>query len=266
MKNYLFLCVFAIAAIFTACENKIEILPVSQGANYMPLKKGKYLIYDVDSTVYDVLSETDHTVDTTSGKVSFQLKELIADTLKDARGRQSYKIERYRRATAADEWLLKDVWYVTQDGNSIERVEENQRFVKLVLPISGGTFFNSAKYLDPYAEITIGNETIKQAYLQWGTDTIYTKIDKPATVLNRTFDSTVTVTYVKNKDQIVDHRYYSEIYARNVGMIYKRFELTATTCTPCEGAGCITCPKVNAPWSVKSEKGFFMTMRLREYN
>ena len=254
MKNYLLLVVFALCAI--GCENKTEIVPFEQGANFLPLKKGKYLIYDVDSTVYDVLDPMFHTVDTTTGKVSFQLKEVIADTLKDARGRLSYKIERYRRATATDEWLLKDVWYATRDGNTIERVEENQRFVKLVLPITASTVFNSAKYLDPYTDLTIGNETIRQAYLQW--ESKYTDIDKPATVLNRAYDSTMTVTYVKNTDKVIDHRYYYEIYARNVGMIYKRFELTSTTCNDC--------PKAQLPWSVKSEKGFFLTMRLREFN
>ena len=247
-------CIFAVGA----CVNKTEDLPLNTGANFFPLKKGKYIVYDVDSITYDLLNQANHTVDTDTA--SFQVKELVADTLKDAQGRPSYKMEYYTRKDAAAPWVIRKVWLATRTAATAERVEDNQRFVKLTFPIQSTTSWNSARHLDSTTELTVRGETIAKIYENWKSR--YSNIDKKHTQGTKTFDSTLTVVHT-NYEVLTNKRYYKEIYARNVGLVYKRFELMDTQC----GTGdTSTCPRSGRSFYERAEKGFVLEMRLKEFN
>jgi hypothetical protein len=245
-------CIFAVGA----CVNKTEDLPLNTGQNFFPLKKGKYIVYDVDSITYDLLNAGQHTVDTDTA--SFQVKELVADTLKDAQGRPSYKIEYYTRKDASHTWLIRKVWFATRTDAGAERIEDNQRFVKLTFPIQNNTHWSCVRHLDSATNLTIRSETLGKVYENWRS--AYSNIDKPHTQGTKTFDSTLTVVHT-DFDAKTNKRYYKEIYARNVGLVYKRFEILETQCLDP-----VTCSRANASWRERAEKGFVLEMRLKEFN
>jgi hypothetical protein len=248
-------CIFAVGA----CVNKTENLPLNTGQNFFPLKKGKYIVYDVDSITYDLLNQANHTVDIDT--VSFQVKELVADTLKDAQGRPSFKVEYYTRKDASKPWLIRKVWFATRTDISAERIEENQRFVKLTFPIQNTTSWNSARHLDPATSLTVRSETIDKVYDGW--KSAYSDIDKKHTQGTKTFDSTLTVVHTNN-EVLTNKRYYKEIYARNVGLVYKRLELMDTQCGVANDVN--PCTRSGRSFYERAEKGFVLEMRLKEFN
>jgi hypothetical protein len=267
-KNLFFLCAIALVCGVISCVEKVEEFPLNYGYNYFPLKKGKYIVYDVDSVTYDILPQGAHNV--AIDTVSFQVKELVADTLRDAQGRPSFKLEYYTRKNATQPWTVRKVWFATRTDQNAERVEDNLRFVKLSFPIiepskpgkKDGSRWNGAKYIDPLTQVVIKNETLDKPFDDWESE--YSNVDKQYTQGNRTFDSTLTVTHVDLKDDISNKVFYKEVYGRNIGLIYKRLEMLSTQCGLDEQTN--PCSKKNASWYVRAEKGFVLEMRLKELN
>ena len=116
-----FFMAFLVVAGSSSCKKEKDP-DIDMGYNYFPDQVGKYVVYDVDSFYY---YNTPTIVDT----FKFQLKELVADTLKDARGRASFKIERYIRANSTEPWL-PDVKISRRNARSAQLALEDMLVVK----------------------------------------------------------------------------------------------------------------------------------------
>jgi len=193
---------FLALSLFTACK-KDASTTVDFGYNYVPLIKGNYVIYDVDSIYFDDFTKTSDTS-------KFQLKEQIGDAFIDLTGNSSYEYKRYKRYYAPNvdintiAWTLTDVWYVSKLKDRYERVEESYRYSRLKFPVLNETSW------DGNAFNNIG---------EW--KYVLQKVDTKAKVGNTTFDSTATVIQ-RDQESKISKQYYKEIFARNVGLIYKR--------------------------------------------
>ena len=172
------------------------------GYSYFPNTVGRYVVYDVDSVVYD-----DFLQDTLYYK--FRIKEKAESVYADNSGRPTIRLERYRKMYDANKsydsipWTLKDIWAENRTATAAEKVEENIRYVKLIFPVEKGATWNGNSF---------------NTFSEWKYK--YTTVDKPAVYGNLNFDSTVFVTQTDYQD-LIQKKYYVEVYARNVGMIYK---------------------------------------------
>lgn len=105
--------------------------------DYYPLNIGNYHTYLVDSIFYDDFNAKSDTF-------QYQLKEMITDTFFDEEEQLNYRLERFYKYKTKNEsfdtipWQLKNVWFITKTGNTIQRVEENYRYVTLTNPIKDG--------------------------------------------------------------------------------------------------------------------------------
>ena len=187
-----------------SCKKDEEVKTTNVGYSYAGAEVGRWIIYDVDSTDYNL------------GKAGviqnfkFQIKEVIESEYLDAEGRPALRIERYKRlyndTVPYDSipWVLKDVWSANITNTTFERVEENIRFIKLAFPVKQGKRWN-------------GNA--KNTEDEW--DYEYMDTDQRRSFGNLSFDSTL---WVQQKlDSSLVHKIDSlEIYAKNIGMIYKK--------------------------------------------
>lgn len=175
---------------------------VDLGLNYFPANVGHYVVYEVDSTVYD---DFNHDTDV----YRYQVKELIESEFTDNEGRPALRIERWIKnyndtiPYSSMPWTLSRVWYAVRTLNQAERVEENIRYIRLVFPVKENTTWNGN------AQNTIG---------EW--DYEYENVDEAFHAGNTHFDSTLTVIQ-KNDINLLEHRFYRERYARNIGLIEK---------------------------------------------
>lgn len=189
------------AALAVSCK-KDQSAQQDAGYSYFPDQIGHYCIYEVDSTVYD-----DFNHDTVVYR--YQVKEVVESYFTDNEGRQAMRIERYKRpyidTIPYDQlpWTISRVWSFVRTASAAEKVEEDQRFVRLTFVPREG------KKWDGNAYNTIG-----------GWEYEYESVDMPYSVNTLNFDSTLQVIQ-KDETNFLQRRYYSERYARHVGMIEK---------------------------------------------
>ena len=200
MKQLTLLTLLVITCCLFACKKEKSIEELDLGYAYFPNETGRYVIYQVDSISYNDFF-TPVRIDT----AHFQLKELIESHFTDNEGRECERIERYVRKNDSLPWVLRDVWYQTKTPVRAEKVEENVRFIKLIFPITSTQKWNGNAYN------TIGNY-----------EYAYKNIDAKKTINGIKFDSTITVNQQLDSN-LIEKKYQVEIFAKNIGMVYKRF-------------------------------------------
>lgn len=195
------LIILSILTILVSCKKDTEV--IDPGYAYFPDETGQYVIYEGDSIQYNDDLKAQH--DT----FRFMVKEVIESIYQDNEGRPTLRIERYVKMKndtipySAMQWTLADVWSANRTSTSAERVEENQRFVKLVFPIRAKKTWNGNSYNTQEA---------------WEYE--YTSVHEAGTVNGRTFDSIATVLQ-RDESNLVERTFAQEKYAKNVGLVYK---------------------------------------------
>lgn len=204
MKTEKYVCLFfLILLVIVSCKKDAPVTQPDYGYNYFPTDIKKYVVYDVDSIVHNDFTNT---VDT----FKYQIKEYIESSFIDNSGRNTLRLERYIKnhndtiPYSAISWTLKDVWYTNRTNTTAEKVEENQRYVKLIFPVAAKNKWNGNAYN------TLGEQTYT-----------YDDVNTPRTIGTLSFDSTLFVTQL-NTENLIEKKYYTEIYAKNVGMVYKQ--------------------------------------------
>lgn len=181
-----------------ACKKRETDSPPSIKKDYYQLKTGNYIIYQVDSTVYQV-SDTIY--------AHYQIKEYIDSSYQDLEGRTVYKIIRYYRngnpplPSDSIPWQVKDVWSIFKNEERVEKTEENTVYVKLIYPAKSGLTWNG----------NIKNSLGEQVYK-------YENEGQTATVGNTTFINTVKV-IEKNTINLISYHTEYEIYSEGIGLL-----------------------------------------------
>lgn len=199
-----YIAIAFLVALATACKKKGPETAPDVGYAYAPETIGKYVVYDVDSTVYD-----DFAKDTTYYK--YRIKEKLAETFTDNEGRRAIKliryVKRYDPAKSYDliSWTVKDVWNYTRTNTALEVVEENVRYTKLVFPVKTDVSWN-------------GNARNNEGQMDYK----YLFTGQAHAVNGKVFDEVVGVEQKDDKRKNVIHRqYYIEKYAKDIGLIYR---------------------------------------------
>ncbi len=203
ISNILLFC--SLLFLGLACKKETEE-PPDLGYDYAPITLGKYVVYDVDSTVYD-----DFKKDTTYFK--YRIKEKLEEAFTDNQGRSAIKlvryIKKYNDTVGYDNipWEIKDVWTYTKTNTFLEVMEEDIRFTKLIFPVNDDATWNGN------AQNTIG---------EW--DYTYDYIDKTEVINGNTFDKVLFVIQRKDKNNVLHKEYFVEKYAKNIGLVYKEIK------------------------------------------
>ena len=217
MKKY-FGPALLLTTLLTACTKQNELFTTVSLSDYFPLQVGKYITYNLDSTVFINFGQKDTVI-------KYQIKDSIETQITDNVGRPSYRIVRYIRQNAGQAWTPNNTFMATPTPTSIEFVENNLRFQKLKLPIKDGYSWKGNSFIDTYSL----NSTTK--YLDdW--DYTYDSVGTPLIFPGFQFSSTIKVNQrdeFLGQDpnlpgtQYAERNYSVEKYARNIGLIYKEF-------------------------------------------
>ena len=203
MKKGFFL-IFGLLAVmaFISCKKKKTAEATDIGQAYYPPTIGRYVIYDVDSTVYDELFYK-------AKNSKYQIKEKITEEYTDSQGRPALKLMRYIKKFdslvpySAMPWTIKDVWQVNISNTKTEIVEENIRLVKLIFPVKESSSW------DGNVNNTLGP-----------LDYTYNYVNANETVNGINFANVLQVTQ-KNFPTLISREYYIEKYAKEVGLVYR---------------------------------------------
>ncbi|MBL7698379.1 MAG: hypothetical protein JNK79_09480 [Chitinophagaceae bacterium] len=224
MKKLRGITLIVLAALaFFACKKEDNSISKAQLVEYMPLQPGKYIHYRLDSMRFIDFGQRDTIV-------SYDAKDVIDGELTDNIGRTTYRVIRYLRdisSTSEEDYIARLTYFVTPTGESIEVQEDNLKFQKLRLPVNEGFNWHGNTYLPaaPYYQLyQFSNDEDIQLW-----NYTYEFVDEPVTINDVTYDSTVTVLQVADSsnvpiefpDGLAYRNYWSETYARNIGLVYK---------------------------------------------
>lgn len=202
MKISLFIAISSCLFFFSCAKKKIPQDDSLLGLDYYPTTIGRYVIYDVDSTIYNSLTQ-----DTTVTK--YRIKEKITELFTDNEGQDALRLERfikkYNPIKSYDSiaWAIKEVWMVNANKKSVQVVEGNVRYTKLVFPVQQGANWNGN------AKNTIGEWLYTYEY-----------IDKAETIGSKQLDKVLNVKQ-KNYRTLISYQNYTEKYAKGIGLVYR---------------------------------------------
>jgi len=206
MKNIARLLFISLVVLFFSCKKDKVEAPPDLGYDYYPGTIKSYVVYDVDSIIYNPLGSSNGN-DTVRYK--FQIKEVMDTLITDNQNRPTIKLIRYKKKYSptipysAMTWTLQDVWVANKTSRDAEVVEENIRYTKLAFPASLHGSWNGT-----------AQDSVATTYQ-------YNTFDVPLTLNGNSFTKTAMVMQ-KLDTSAVSYQMDYEQYARGVGLIYKQ--------------------------------------------
>ncbi|MBI1223670.1 MAG: hypothetical protein GC192_00410 [Bacteroidetes bacterium] len=249
MKNLRFPLTLTLFAALTvmACKKTKDDYSTELGLEYFPLEIGKFMEYEVDSTIFDPNGDTSVFYSRTF------VKEEIIDTLSDNNGNVLYKIEHFERTADTLPWVIKKVLSVSIQENQAIRTEDNLRFIKLTFPVKKNANWDGNIHFDEGLIVTVAGETLEM-FKGWKYR--IRQVDEPLSIGNFQFDETATVEEADNEN-LIELRKSSAIYAKGIGLVYRELWILDTQCID----NCI-----GQTWEEKAEKGFILKQTILNHN
>jgi hypothetical protein len=220
MTKY-FIGISFFALLFVSCKKEKDNFASEPIADYLPLQVGKYITYDLDSTVFTRFNQT---LTVRHYQAQYKIEAQTTDNL----GNPGYIINRYLRTDSTQNWAIDNVFTIYLTEKSAEYLQDNLRFIKLVAPITEGFSWKGNSYLayDPYRSYVFANPAFME---DW--NYIYENVNQPLTIDSMNFKNTITVFEVSDSTgnpaipgtEYAEKTYSIEKYAKDIGLIYKEF-------------------------------------------
>jgi hypothetical protein len=229
---------------------------------YTNLHTGKYIIYQLDSLVKVPFNDTAFITR------SYQAKDVVDTIITDNLGRPSWRVFRYLRPVDSNDesaWQPSDTYFITVTRAELEWVENNLRYKKLIYPIKENALWLGNKFINTTPG---GPLDFLDAW-----EYTYTQVGGSFAPFETAIDSTITILQTDQNSGFADdqtplnqdepgYRIYSvEVYAKNIGLIYKKlvhFNFKARTVN---GAG-VPVP----PFPDGNKDGGGVTLRMISHN
>ena len=270
MKSGVFLFFVALATTLCVLSCNDESIPardvsIFNNFDYIPLETGHYVDYVVDSTIYITFGEDSITSTT-------YIREQIGAQIDSTGDAETYELQRFKRSTEADPWILDEVWAIAKTAQSIDRIEGNQRFLNIAFPFSTAVFWDGTSFFDSDASFFISDRIADEMEIySESNDFRYLNFNVPQVINGMTFDSTATILQADNRlsRSITRYRYATETYATGVGLVAKTTEVYDTNCDRCCGSldslsRRNTCLELS--WPRKLERGYKINQRVLDFN
>lgn len=217
MNSFRFIIYALLVAISLGCSKTTETIRSNSIQSYMPLEIGKFIVYNLDSTVYTNLGSKIEVR-------SYQIKDTIQSFTTDNLGRKVYRISRLMRSQIdSNNWLNIYTYNAIADSTRLEIIEANQRYLKLMVPIKEGFSWKGNTYIN-----TISNPEL-QFLNNW--EYRYMDVQKNISINNIGFSNTVsvlqrndTINNPTNKNVFSEINYSKEVFAENIGLVFKEFK------------------------------------------
>ncbi len=248
IKHLFILLIFPIILSIGCGKNETETLP-KLGKEYYPLQIGKAAIYEVDSIIYDPISNGVVKIDT----FKWQVRELLVDTFRDKSNVLNYTIERYLSPRGLQNWKIESVLTAALSDNHALRKENNILYIKFPTTFGAKTNWDGNIYIDPSVKMIIAGETLEFFAKKWVYQVeSYGKSEK---IGDKTYEDVLTVTAQSDAKILTDKRYTLEKYAKGFGLIYREQKILDTQKLD-----------ANIAWEKKAEKGFILTQKAISFN
>jgi hypothetical protein len=215
VKYFLNILVVGVAVVVLSCDSSEEKPPVNN--NYFPLKTGVYQIYDVTEIVYE-LSDPD--------TFHYELKMVVVDSFANSNDGYTYVIHRSKKPEGESSWTYLDTWSAENDTKELVISEENIPYLKLKFPATLGKTWDGNTYNDETVPSSNQHEDLYEIK----------ETGKSLELGDVSLSEYVRVQQEDNQEFIVYFDKRNEIYAVDVGLVYREIEqLQYCTSADCLG-------------------------------
>ena len=222
---------------------KTTINNVYLGKDFYPLEISYWQEYKVDSIVFN-----DFTTPVSVDTFSFILKEEIESTYTDLNGDLNYRIVQSKKNDSTN-YTINHIVSVKPTETNLQKVEHDLRFIKLVFPPKKDKTWNGNIYIDAIDEASL--EFYNPNKYNW--EYTYTDVYHSFEINNLTFDSCITIVQI-DEENLFEKKYSKEIYAKNVGLVYKELLVLETQAPPS-----------NQNFIDRAENGFILKWSIVDY-
>lgn len=248
LVNFSIFIILCLSTLFYSCSEGtvLDDYEFDMGLEYYPLEVGKYLVYQVDSTTFNIEGSGVEILESTT-----YVKEEFVEINFDDQGDTIFVTERYEKKNLADEWVIKDVWSTQKVDLRVEKTAENLKLIKMVFPVQAGSDFNSTLYLDESTTVVVAGETVEM-FKNWATQVL--SVGETDSIGTFNFGEVATISYADDEN-LIEKRFSLEKYARGIGMVYREDCILDTQ--DLDGSKL---------WRDKADKGYILKQTLLEYN
>jgi len=187
--------IICLLLIIAACEDAPSPLEADVGLDYFPLKVGDWKVYDVE--LINIGSDT----------TRYQLMESVVDTFSIMPEEISYILHRFSRSHHELPWELDSAWTARLSGTYAVVVENNVPLAKVQFPVGKGETWDGNTFNNRPEEIFE-----------------IASVDQPFQLEGETFSRSMEIIEKNVFDTLIVKDIQSAVYARRVGLIYKRKE------------------------------------------
>jgi hypothetical protein len=223
---FLFISV-AVGVTVSSCKKTISYQGNLLPNYYISLQVGKYITYRMDSLTFYFYGQNDTIT-------SYLAKDSVEQETVDGTGAKVWLVTRYLSDTTGSFWSPSLTYVVAETNASIDVTEDNFRYVKLAFPMDLGFSWTGNTYLpyNPYQDLFTYSYYNNLTLSDW--NYVYTQVNQPFTVANGTsYDSATTILQVADSTNVpitnptvfAADTYWSETYAKHIGMIYRYTEM-----------------------------------------
>lgn len=207
--------------IMIGCTPEKEEFVSDKISDYQPLAEGKFITYQLDSTVF-----TNFGRNTEVHK--YQEKHVYDAAITDGLGRPSFRVFRFLRDSAGTgPWAPAGSYMVTPLAHTLEVIENNLRFVKLVMPLSQDKSWKANQFLpdEPYGGTFNFNNDFDIA--AW--DYSYSSLGESMVINGETLNDVITIDGINDVINVPvtdpanygSINYQQEKYAKGIGMVFQ---------------------------------------------
>lgn len=202
-----YLSFFLLTLLFWQCSDNPE-LNVRSDTDYFPLSVGAFYIYDVEETQYSVINGQED--------FNYQMKLAVTDSFRNNAGGTTFVINRYVRNNMGEAFQYSDTWSARVELSQLVIMEGNIAYIRLVFPVSVGRSWNGNALNNLSGDESCGDN------MNFDCDVYQIEsVDVPYQFGEELLKETVEVVQNNSIDVIVKEDVRKEIYARNIGLVYK---------------------------------------------
>jgi hypothetical protein len=227
MKNRLGVLLIALVVVTGGCKKTIHYPALPLTDYFITLQVGKYVTYRMDSLNFYYYGQLDTIT-------SYLAKDSVEGSIVDGTGARAWLVTRYLSDTLGDSWTPTETYTVTPSLQSIDLTENSLRYIKLAWPMDVGFTWTGNTYLpySPYQDFFLYSDYNNLSLGGW--NYTYMQVNQPFTVNNGTkYDSATTVLQIADSTNVpilypnsfASATYWSETYAKNIGLIYRHTEM-----------------------------------------
>ena len=202
------------------------------------------MVYAVDSISYN-----DFTNPVTIDTNSFQLREFYESYFVDGTGDTNIRLEISVRPNDSAVWQIQHIASIKHTTINTQKEVNDLRFIRMVYPPRFNKNWNGHAFLNVSDEPTL--EYLDPDRYNW--DYRFTEVDMPYSVGNFNLDSCSRILQI-DEENLFEKKYSEEVYARDIGMVYKELLILETQASPS-----------GQPFLERAENGFIITYTLIDY-